>query len=52
MGYPRMVAALSLAVMASGLALYVEWDGHQPHIGPRASMELSSMFAHMVNRAY
>jgi len=42
---PRAVAGLSLWVMMSGLALYVEWDGQQTQLGPR-DIELS-MFGHM-----
>lgn len=43
---PRAVAAASLAVMASGLLLYVEWDGRNTQFGPRSSIEIS-MFGHM-----
>lgn len=48
---PRAVAALSLAVMFSGLVLYVEWNDHQPQFGPRRSIELS-MFGHMFQRQH
>mmetsp|Transcript_67228 Transcript_67228/g.161094 ORF Transcript_67228/g.161094 Transcript_67228/m.161094 type:complete len:1092 (-) Transcript_67228:129-3404(-) len=47
---PRPVTAVSLVVMASGLYLYVEWDGQEAHIRPlkkHGNLKELSMFAHM-----
>lgn len=45
---PRAVAAVSLAVMASGLFFYVEWGGGQPTFAPRVDFTKEmSMFGHM-----